>query len=150
MRRLESQHAERGARLCEPGPGIRAGRVLLDHLTEVLDTPSNAFAGSLIPKVARLEERFAHLWILGWPEWPARDRSHEPIAALGHRLNEPRALRVVAEQLSQLIDRFVDRSIEVDESAALPKRAAQLLPRDHSAFRVHEQRERVKRLLRQA
>ena len=131
MRRLEPKHAERGSRLCEPGPGIHARRILLNDLTEVLNAPSNALAGSLVPEVPRLQERFAHLWVLPWQERPSGDWSHEPIAAPGHCLDEARALHVVAEQLAQLIDRFVDRPIEVDEGAPLLERAAQFLTRDN-------------------
>ena len=150
MRWLEAKHAERGSRLREPGPGIHARRILLDRLAEVLDTPNHALASSLVPEVPRLQQRFAHLRILRWLGRRASDWSHEPVAALGHRLDEPWALHVVAEQLAQLINRFVDRSIEVDEGATLPERAAQFLPRDDCASSVHEQHQGVKRLLRHA
>jgi hypothetical protein len=58
-------------------------------------------------------------------------RELEPIAALGQGLNELRVVRGVAEQLAQLIDRSVDRSIEINEGPAFPERAAQALARDN-------------------
>jgi hypothetical protein len=79
-----------------------------------------------------------------------RHWSHEPVAASGHRLDEARALHVVAEQLAQLIDRLVYRTIEVDEGGPLPKAAAQFVPRDNCASGIHEQHQGVKRLQRYA
>ena len=70
----------------------------------------------------------------------ALDRRDEPIAAPGHRFDEPRRRRVLAERLAQAFDRGVEAVIELDERVVGPQLLPQLLTRDHLTGAIEQRR----------
>jgi hypothetical protein len=72
--------------------------------------------------------------------------SDEAIAAPRQRLDEPRAMRVVAQRRPDGGDAEVQAPIEIDEGVVPPQMAFQLVARHHGSRPAREQREYLRGL----
>src|SRR5215510_778172 len=76
-----------------------------------------------------------------------RDLSHEPVAAAGQSLNEPRTFRGIAQRLAQTIDGRVNAVVDVYKGVRRPKLLPKLLPGDDLAGMFQQKCKNLKRLL---
>ena len=84
--------------------------------------------------------------------WLLLNHAHvrqESIAALRHRLDEPRRRRGVAEGLSNLLDGNIERRLEIDVRVLGPECSAQFLTRHELAGALREERQDAGRLILQ-
>jgi len=74
------------------------------------------------------------------------DRSNEPIASPGQRLDKARVGGGIVQDIAELIQRRPDAVIEIGEGAVRPKGRANLLARDQFAVPLQQRNEEEVRL----